>query len=87
MANAKVSIVIPTKNEGHILENCLNSICNLVYPKDEIEVIIVDGGSRDATLDIAMMRFSMPGPRIAASAIASRIPGNASMISITLETR
>lgn len=53
MANAKVSIVIPTKNEGHILENCLNSICNLVYPKDKIEVIIVDGYSQDNTVEIA----------------------------------
>ena len=53
MANKEVSIVIPTKNEGGVLENCLNSIRNLDYPEDEIEVIIVDGHSTDETVGIA----------------------------------
>jgi GT2 family glycosyltransferase len=48
-----VSIVIPTKNEGSVLEKCLNSIRNLDYPEDEIEVIIVDGHSTDETVGIA----------------------------------
>lgn len=49
----KVSIVIPTKNNGDILEKCLASIKTLDYPKDEIEVIIVDGHSTDNTIEIA----------------------------------
>ena len=49
----RVSIVIPTKNEGDVLEKCLNSIRNLDYPKDKIEVIIVDGHSRDNTVELA----------------------------------
>ena len=36
--NKEVSIVIPTKNNGDILEKCLN----LDYLKDKYEVIIVD---------------------------------------------
>jgi len=43
----EVSIIIPTKNNGDILEKCLQSIKNLVYPKDKYEVIIVDGHSRE----------------------------------------
>ena len=44
----KVSIIIPTKNNGDILEKCLVSIQNLDYPpKDKYEVIIVDGHSTD----------------------------------------
>ena len=42
MVNKKVSIIIPTKNNGDILEKCLASIKNLDYPKDKYEVIIVD---------------------------------------------
>ncbi len=49
----KVSIIIPTKNEGGVLANCLNSIRGLDYPKDKIDVIIVDGHSTDDTVEIA----------------------------------
>lgn len=50
---AEVSIVIPTKNNGNILEKCLYSIQNLNYPKEEVEVIIVDGHSTDDTVEVA----------------------------------
>lgn len=46
-----VSIVIPTKNSGLFLENCLKSINNQTYK--HIEVIIVDGNSIDNTLSVA----------------------------------
>jgi glycosyltransferase involved in cell wall biosynthesis len=48
-----VSIVIPTKNSGAILEKCLASIESQDYPKDGYEVIIVDGHSTDNTVEIA----------------------------------
>jgi cellulose synthase/poly-beta-1,6-N-acetylglucosamine synthase-like glycosyltransferase len=51
--NKEVSIVIPTKNEGDVLANCLNPIDQLDYPKDKIEVIIVDGHSQDNTVETA----------------------------------
>ena len=53
MKNNKVSIIIPTKNNGDIIEKCLSSIENLDYPKGEYEVIIVDGHSTDDTVEIA----------------------------------
>ena len=53
MVNKKVSIIIPTKNNGDILEKCLASIKNLDYPKGEYEVIVVDGHSTDNTVEIA----------------------------------
>jgi GT2 family glycosyltransferase len=49
----KASIIIPTKNNADILEKCLESIRNLDYPKEEIELIIVDGHSTDNTVEIA----------------------------------
>lgn len=48
-----VSIVIPTFNEEKNIALCLDSIAALEYPKDKIEVIIVDDGSSDNTVKIA----------------------------------
>lgn len=48
-----VSFVIVTYNSEAIIEECLASIANQNYPKDKIEVIVVDGGSRDSTVKIA----------------------------------
>lgn len=48
-----ISIVIPTKNNSDTIERCLNSIKNLDYPEDELEIIIVDGHSNDRTVEIA----------------------------------
>lgn len=48
-----VSFITCTFNSGKILNECLTSINNLDYPKKLIEVIIVDGGSKDNTLKIA----------------------------------
>lgn len=48
-----VSIVIPAFNEERYIGNCLDSISQLNYPKDSLEVIVVDNGSRDQTVNIA----------------------------------
>lgn len=48
-----ISIVIPTYNSERTLSQCLESIVKQDYPKEKIEIIIVDGGSRDKTLKIA----------------------------------
>jgi glycosyltransferase involved in cell wall biosynthesis len=50
---ASVSFVIPTLNSERVLDKCLKSIRIQDYPADKIEVIIVDAGSTDKTLEIA----------------------------------
>ena len=47
-----VSIITPVYNSEKVIAECLNSIANQDYPKEKIEVIIPDGGSKDATLKI-----------------------------------
>lgn len=53
MTEPMVSIIIPVRNEAGLLKNCLESIANLDYPKDRIEVIIADGMSTDDTVNTA----------------------------------
>jgi len=49
----KVSIIIPTYNEEEHLPACLDSIFSINYPKEDIEVIVIDNGSTDQTREIA----------------------------------
>ncbi|HDY66929.1 MAG TPA: glycosyltransferase [Candidatus Scalindua sp.] len=48
-----ISIVIPTLNSERTLQECLNSIANQDYPKDKMEVIVIDNYSSDNTVEIA----------------------------------
>jgi len=48
-----VSIVITTKNEEKNIENCLKSVVQQNYPKEKIEVIVVDNSSTDKTKEIS----------------------------------
>lgn len=47
------SIIIPTYNEEQLIAGCLKSIFNIEYETGKFEVIIVDNGSSDRTIDIA----------------------------------
>lgn len=48
-----VSIIIPAFNEEKFLPRCLDSIGGLAWPKEQLEVIVVDNGSTDSTCAIA----------------------------------
>jgi glycosyltransferase involved in cell wall biosynthesis len=45
----KVSIVIPTLNEEKFIARCLDSVIGQTYPFEEMDVMVVDGGSQDRT--------------------------------------
>jgi hypothetical protein len=45
-----VSIVIVNYNGMKFLKDCLDSVFGLDYPKEKIEVIVVDNGSKDGSL-------------------------------------
>ena len=50
------SIIIPVKNEQVNIGLCLDSIGQLQWDKDKYEVIVVDNGSTDRTVEIAMQK-------------------------------
>lgn len=47
-----VSVVVPAKNEEDIIGDCLGAIRNSRCPSMEIEIVVVDGGSTDRTVEI-----------------------------------
>ena len=48
----KVAVVIPTLNEEKFIACCLDSVIAQSYPFNDMEVMVVDGGSKDRTKDI-----------------------------------
>jgi cellulose synthase/poly-beta-1,6-N-acetylglucosamine synthase-like glycosyltransferase len=49
----KVSIIVATHNNEQTIKECLEAIFKLNYPKDSLEIIVADGCSQDATVEIA----------------------------------
>jgi glycosyltransferase involved in cell wall biosynthesis len=47
-----ISIIIPCRNEEKYIAQCLDSIIANGYPKDQLEVLVVDGMSDDGTRTI-----------------------------------
>jgi succinoglycan biosynthesis protein ExoA len=58
-----VSVVIPTMNEAAYLGTALESLNAQTYPQDRIEILVVDGGSKDGTVAFAEAR-ARTDPRI-----------------------
>jgi cellulose synthase/poly-beta-1,6-N-acetylglucosamine synthase-like glycosyltransferase len=50
----KVSVIIPVWNEEKSIERTLKTILASDYPEDKLEIIVVDDGSADKSLEIAM---------------------------------
>lgn len=52
MRQSNISIIVPVYNAERTIEKCLQGLYNLSYPKDKTEIIFVDGGSKDSTIEI-----------------------------------
>ena len=45
----KISVIIPAYNIEDLIEKCVDSVANQDYPKELLEIIVVDDGSTDST--------------------------------------
>ena len=52
MVEPFVTIIIPTRNEEIFISKCLDTLLENDYPKDKIEIFVIDGSSTDNTLSI-----------------------------------
>lgn len=55
------SVVIPARNEAMDLPACLDAVLAQGWPREQLEVIVVDGVSVDGTADIARRRLEGQG--------------------------
>ncbi len=53
MSALSVSVVIPAMNEASRISRCLASVLDQDYPRERMEVVVVDNGSTDATASVA----------------------------------
>lgn len=70
------SVIVPVYNEEKYIEKCLKSLLVQDYPEERYEIIAVDGGSQDRSIEIAKklaksgrIRICENPAKIAASAI------------------
>jgi glycosyltransferase involved in cell wall biosynthesis len=48
-----ISVMIPAYNEERLIGECIDSIWNSNFPKEKIEILVIDDGSTDKTVQIA----------------------------------
>jgi glycosyltransferase involved in cell wall biosynthesis len=53
MVDTLISVIVPTYNEEQNISTCLQSLSRQTLPRDTYEIIVVDGGSKDRTREIA----------------------------------
>jgi len=48
-----ITVIIPAFNEEKYIKNCILSVLDADYPKDKLEVLVIDDGSKDKTSETA----------------------------------
>lgn len=68
----RVSVIVVSHNEQHFVGDCVASVLDQDYPRDQYEVIVVDNASGDRTPDIVRERF--PEVRLVRSPVNLGLP-------------
>ncbi len=58
-----VTLILPIRNEARYIAQCLDAVVAQDYPRDKIEILVVDGMSHDGTRDV-VAQFSARDARI-----------------------
>lgn len=49
----KISVIVSSMNNEETIEECIQALLGQNYPQNHLEIILVDGGSKDKTVQIA----------------------------------
>ncbi len=69
----KVSILVAARNEAHTILRCLRSLDGLDFPKDQVEILIGNDQSTDATENL-VLEFIADKPQFRYLSIQSQLP-------------
>lgn len=64
LTDKKVTVLIPAYNEEKSIAQTIESIRNVDYPKEKLEIIIIDDGSKDLTYQIAKKYSTTKNPQV-----------------------
>src|SRR5580704_16125185 len=82
-----VTVVIPVLNGADRLPAALSTLKAQAYPADRIEIFVVDGGSRDASCDVARAAgahvIDLPGGRVGAARNAGFAASRGDIVAFT----
>ncbi len=53
MKNPLISVIIATHNSESTIEKCLTSLMSQSYPRENYEIIVVDDGSKDKSVELS----------------------------------
>src|SRR3990170_603637 len=79
----KFSLIVPAKDEAIVLSRCLNALLGVDYPREKMEIIVVDGNSKDATSTICS-EFSAKYPTIIKTICESSSRGKPTALNLAL---
>ncbi len=79
------SVIVPAYNEEKSIEGTLSSIVNLDYPKEKLEVIVVNDGSTDKTKEI-VENFIKAHPENDINLINQQNQGKGRALNVALES-
>src|SRR5690606_33861565 len=60
----RLSVLIPARNEAENIQACLYSILRNDYPRELMEIIVIDDFSEDATVALAKASLTYPGDKV-----------------------
>src|SRR5437870_295476 len=64
-----VTVLIPAHNEEKVIENTLKAMLSLDYPRDRLDILVIDDGSGDATASI-VRKFAQNDRRVRLYSVA-----------------
>ncbi|RLI40722.1 hypothetical protein DRO64_08560, partial [Candidatus Bathyarchaeota archaeon] len=59
----RVSVIVPVKNGARVLDRLMSSLLSLDYPREQMEVILVEDGSIDGSYQLCK-RYEKRFPRL-----------------------
>lgn len=75
MSSPTFTFIVATLNSERTLDACLKSIRQQTFPQDQVEILVVDGGSSDKTVEIARHHKAIVIPNPDVVPVAAKLLG------------